>query len=173
MREKSISESGRQKPLNFQELVRYIRYLNVPLKRKEIEELLSNVVVSPEDYERYVTSAEPYGRISVVKSEFDAAELFVMTWNATQQSPIHDHYMSACGIRVLEGTMTETLYKFVEDDKVRQQFVQYWAKGEITSSEANLDIHKVSNSHQPILVTLHVYSVPLDVSKMRRCTEVD
>lgn len=172
MKEKTAKESDCPPLLTFRQLIQHIKQLDILLQREEIEKLLARVICNPNDYEEFLACAEPYGRISVVKSDFGVAELLVMTWHANQQSPIHDHFQSACGIRVLQGTMTETLYDFVKDDKVSQKTVKVWLEGEITTSEASLDIHKISNSNEAVLVTLHIYSAPLDPTKMRRFVEI-
>lgn len=173
MKEKTTSESACYEPMNFPQLVLWIQGLKLPLLREEIEDLLARIVITPDDYKDYMAWNEPYGRVSVAKSEFNAAELLIMTWQKDQESPIHDHYTSACGIRVLKGVMTEELFAIERDDEVRRLSTQEWLEGNITSSEANRDIHRVSNKQKTTLVTIHIYSVPLDPTKMRRFLEID
>lgn len=172
MQVKTTLESECQTRLTFEQLVQHIKKLDVLLSREEIERLLARVFCEPNDYQKYVLFAEPYRRESVVKSEFGVAELLVMTWHTNQQSPIHDHYQSSCGIRVLQGKMTETMYQPIAGDQVSPQPTKEWLTGEITSSEAALDIHKISNRNEAVLVTLHIYSAPLDPTKMRRFVEI-
>jgi cysteine dioxygenase len=169
MKETTVRES--EIFITFRQFVQYIQQVDVVLQREEIEKLLARVVSNPNDYKEFLACVEPYGRISVAKSEFGVAEMLVMTWYTDQQSPIHDHFESSCGIRVLQGKMTETLYDLVDSDKVCQTSTKEWVEGEITTSDASLDIHKISNRGEAVLVTLHIYSVPLDPTKMRRFEE--
>lgn len=173
MKQKTAKESACPMLLTFQQLVKHIKQLDVVLNLEEIENLLARVVCNPNDYKKFLAFTEPYGRISVVKSNLGFAELLIMTWDTNQQSVIHDHFQSACGIRVLQGKMTETLYDLVDGDKVCQIATKEWLEGEITSSEASSDIHKISNKDETVLITLHIYSVPLDLTKLRRFVEKD
>ena len=173
MKEKTTKESDCPLVLTFQQLVQQIKQLDVVLNREEIENLLTSVTCELTDYQEFIGYAEPYHRKSVVKSESGFAELLVMTWHTNQQSPIHDHYESSCGIRVLQGKMTETLYELVNENRVRQTTTQEWSAGEITSAEASFDIHKISTQSEEGLVTLHIYSAPLDPTKMRRFVEIE
>src|SRR5262249_19233333 len=43
----------------------------------------------------------------------------VLCWKNGQRSPIHDHLGSSCGVRVLRGTMTETLFEFAPNGHVK------------------------------------------------------
>jgi cysteine dioxygenase len=158
--------------MSFGEIVQYIRKLDVPLKREEIEQLLSRLIVTAGDYQKYLSYEQTYGRVSVVKSKTEAAELLVMTWRKNQESPIHDHFESACGIRVLEGTMTEIMYEIVRKDRVLKLSAKELSAGIVASSNASIDIHKVANFHDDLLVTAHIYSPPLDKEKMRRFVEI-
>jgi cysteine dioxygenase len=171
MKEKTVRKIESPMILSFQQLVQYIKTLDVVLQSEEIEKLLARVVLSPNDYKEFLAFAEPYGRISVVKSDFNVAELLVMTWYYQQQSPIHDHFESNCGIRVLQGKMTETIYDLVEGGRASEIQTNEWLEGKVATSEKSLDIHKISNRNNSILVTLHIYSVPLDPTKIRRFEE--
>lgn len=173
MKQKTAKESDCPALLTFQQLIGHIKQLDAVLNREEIEKLLVRVVCDSNDYEEFLACAEPYGRVSVVKSELNFAELLVMTWHTNQQSVIHDHFQSACGIRVLQGKMMETLYDLEDDNKVSQIATKKWLEGETTSSDASFDIHKISNKDEAVLVTLHIYSVPLDPTKMRRFVEIE
>lgn len=90
--------------------------------------------------------------------------VWVLCWRNGQRSPIHDHKGSSCAVRVLEGTMTETLFEFAPNGQIRATFSRDLETGGVVGSE-DLDIHQVSNlqAGQANLVTLHVYSPPLAV----------
>jgi cysteine dioxygenase len=85
-----------------------------------------------------------------------------LCWKNGQRSPIHDHKGSSCGVRVLRGTLTETLFEVTPNGHVKATFSRDLRPGSVIGSEDS-DIHQVSNL-QPgdaDLVTLHVYSPPL------------
>jgi cysteine dioxygenase len=88
--------------------------------------------------------------------------LLALCWKNGQRSPIHDHMGSSCGVRVLRGTLTETLFEMTPTGHVKAAFSRDLRPGSVIGSEDS-DIHQVSNL-QPgdaDLVTLHIYSPPL------------
>jgi cysteine dioxygenase len=88
--------------------------------------------------------------------------VLVLCWKNGQRSPIHDHAGSSCGVRVLRGTATETLFEFAPNGHVKALFSRDMHEGSVCGSQDD-DMHQVSNL-QPgdaDLVTLHVYSPPL------------
>jgi predicted metal-dependent enzyme (double-stranded beta helix superfamily) len=130
---------------------------------KEIENLLSQFTVRPDDFARYVVpDGAHYHRERLIQTDF--ASLYILTWLPGQESPIHDHRASRCGVRVLTGEMFEAFYRLVPgtENKVRRTSVNRWQPGVVTSAEQGIGIHKVANkTRDTTLVTLHFYSPPL------------
>jgi cysteine dioxygenase len=86
----------------------------------------------------------------------------ILCWRPGQRSPIHDHRGSNCGVLVLKGVATETLFDRTPDGLVYATHSCELPQGSITASH-DQDVHQVSNL-QPgdsDLVTLHIYSPPL------------
>lgn len=90
--------------------------------------------------------------------------VWVLCWRNGQRSPIHDHRGSSCVIRVLHGTMTETLFERAPNGHIKPNFSRDVAPGGVVGSE-DRDVHQVSNlqADNAELITLHVYSPPLAV----------
>ncbi len=86
----------------------------------------------------------------------------VLCWKNGQRSPIHDHAGSACCVRVLRGTLTETVFEFAANGDVKAKLSRDCPPGSVLGSE-DYDLHQVSNLQDGTkdLVTLHVYSPPL------------
>lgn len=87
---------------------------------------------------------------------------WVMCWQNGQRSPIHDHFGSSCGVRVLRGMLTETFFEFAPNGHVKAVFSRDLDCGGVCGSE-DRDLHQISNLQAGMadLVTLHVYSPPL------------
>jgi cysteine dioxygenase len=87
---------------------------------------------------------------------------WALCWKNGQRSPIHDHLGSRCVIRVLRGTLTETLFEFAPNGHVKALFSRDFEAGSLVASE-DTDMHQVSNlqAADADLVTLHVYTPPL------------
>ena len=91
-----------------------------------------------------------------------AYQALILCWRSGQRSPIHDHRGSACGIRVLQGTLSETVFERSEIGLVYPTKTHELRQGGVCGS-FDSDMHQVSNL-QPAgqdLVTLHIYSPPL------------
>jgi cysteine dioxygenase len=91
-----------------------------------------------------------------------AYHALVLCWRSGQRSPIHDHRGSSCGVRVLRGTCTETLFARTDAGHLYPTETHHLPTGHCCGSQ-DADIHQVSNlaADGEDLVTLHVYSPPL------------
>lgn len=91
-----------------------------------------------------------------------AYQALVLCWRNGQRSPIHNHRGSACGVKVLRGVATETLFTRAPNGMVLPISSRDLARGHICAS-ADEDIHQISNlqAGSADLVTLHIYSPPL------------
>lgn len=88
--------------------------------------------------------------------------LLVLCWKNGQRSPIHDHAGSACGVRVLRGTATETTFVPAANGHIMAVASRELPAGTVCATQDS-DIHQLSNLQpgEADLVTLHVYSPPL------------
>ena len=94
--------------------------------------------------------------------ENDVVELLCLCWKSGQRSPIHDHAQSVCGVKVIEGVGTETIYEMTPSGYIKAVSSNDYANGRVLVSE-DADTHQVANlqSEDQDLVTLHIYSPPL------------
>ena len=116
----------------------------------ELSDLTEHLHFSPATYKRNLVRAGPH------------YHAWLLCWKNGQRSPIHDHHGSACVVRVLRGTLTETLCEFAPNGHVKACFSRDFEEGSIVVSE-DTDMHQVSNlqAGDADLVTLHVYAPPL------------
>jgi cysteine dioxygenase len=91
-----------------------------------------------------------------------AYHALILCWRNGQRSPIHDHRGSACGVRVISGEATETIFEMTEEGHVFPVRTRKLTEGFICATE-DLDIHQLSNlqPNKADLITLHIYSPPL------------
>ncbi len=141
----------------FAELDRHTRriplaVLTEGLKRLRIDanEVQPFVQFSPERYRRNLMRAGP------------AYHALMLCWRNGQRSPIHDHRGSACGVRVISGEATETIFEMTDEGHVFPTRTRKLSEGFICATE-DLDMHQLSNlqSNKADLITLHIYSPPL------------
>ncbi len=115
-----------------------------------LEQLERWLRFDPERYQRNLLHAGP------------AYQALLLCWRNGQRSPIHDHRGSACGVKVLSGTATETTFDFADNGMICPVSSRQLSEGYICGSY-DADMHQVSNlqGDDADLVTLHIYSPPL------------
>jgi cysteine dioxygenase len=101
-----------------------------------------------------------------------AYHALILCWRAGQRSPIHDHRGSSCGVRVLRGTCTETIFQRTGEGHIFPTRTRELPEGFCCGSQ-DADIHQISNlmPQGNDLITLHVYSPPLLVMGQYSLTE--
>ena len=124
--------------------------LNGLLQRVQVscEDVASSISFGDEEYERNPICSGP------------GWELVCICWRPGQTSPVHDHRGSGCGILVLRGTLTETVFETTSDGPMAKTGSRDLHQGEICASHDD-DIHRIENAGEENLVTLHVYTPPL------------
>ena len=154
-----ISRTGSQISLAefFDELDRYVE--RVPLDR--LTSLLRRVDISMADVSGYARFNDERYQRNLMRSG-EAYHALILCWRNGQRSPIHDHRGSSCGVRVLKGVLTETLFEHSANGLIYATSSSELKEGAICGSQDS-DIHQVSNlqSDDRDLVTLHIYSPPL------------
>jgi cysteine dioxygenase len=141
-----------------------VRYLDGLAGRAPLEELtgqLAKLEVDCRELASFIRFSDRHYMRNLVRAG-PWYNLLVLCWKNGQRSPIHDHTGSSCGVRVLRGTMTETLFEFAPNGHIKATFSRDLPAGGVCGSQ-DADIHQVSNLQPGIadLVTLHVYSPPL------------
>ncbi|WP_374421501.1 cysteine dioxygenase family protein [Chromobacterium sp.] len=141
--------------------LRQLDSYQAPLSLEQIHRFHNALQLGLEDLQPFLQfSNERYRRNQIYLSPH--CELLLLCWRSTQRSRIHNHRGSLCGLRVLQGCATETIFERTEHGLVYAVESHRLATGSLTIN-GNLDIHQISNL-QPYgedLITLHLYSPPL------------
>jgi cysteine dioxygenase len=144
-------------PALFEELDRHSG--QVPLD--ELTTLMGRLRLTPECVAPFAKfSDERYCRNLI--HEGPGYQALVLCWKAGQRSPIHDHRGSSCGVRVIQGELTETVFERARDGRLVARRSHRMSENQVCGS-FDADIHQVSNlqaSGEP-LMTLHIYSPAL------------
>jgi cysteine dioxygenase len=150
-------------PGKLDSLFGYLDRLTGKAPLDELTQLVTDLDVAREDFAPYIRFSERgYTRNLIRSGPFFNA--LVLCWKNGQRSPIHDHKGSSCALRVLSGTLTETLFEFTHHGMVKAIFSRDFQPGSVIGSE-DRDLHQVSNlqAGDAELITLHVYTPPLNV----------
>ncbi|ETN45792.1 uncharacterized protein HMPREF1541_09625 [Cyphellophora europaea CBS 101466] len=132
---------------------------------------LMSIYTSNEKEWQHYAFADPsrnYTRNLVDKGN-GKSNLLIVVWNPGKGSPIHDHADAHCVMKVLKGTLKETLYDMPlqaeEKDGIRTppQVVKetIYDNNQVTYISDDIGLHKISNpSSTDIAVSLHLYTPP-------------
>lgn len=149
----------------FAELIETLGRQTTPPALEDINSWLSTVEISQLDLEPYLGFKEGnYWRHRVCRN--DAVEMLIICWRPGQKTPIHDHNGSHGVVRVQQGLMWETTFRFDDQQGLCYDAGRECPQGTITGAEVP-DIHQLGNpevSGQD-LITVHVYAPPLGVLK--------
>ena len=142
-------------------LFRYLDNLRGQAPVGQLTALLAKLDITADDLAEFIKfSDRGYTHNSVRGGRW--YQVWVLCWKNGHRSPIHDHHGSSCGVRVLRGTLTQTLFAFAGNHHVKALGSEDFGPGSVVAS-CDLDMHQISNlqSGDADLVTLHVYSPPL------------
>lgn len=89
-------------------------------------------------------------------------QAWLLCWRRGQFSPIHDHTGSACGVRVIQGVATETLFRKRRDGRlVRGKTFTHKAGTVIASVDSDIHTMGCHADATEDLISLHIYSPAL------------
>jgi len=143
------------------QLIDYLDGLKNRASLQDLVSVLSNLEVRCEDVADFLRFSDKGYMRNLIRSG-PWYNLLALCWKNGQRSPIHDHVGSSCGVRVLRGTLTETLFEFAANGLIKATCSRDLSPGSTCASQ-DTDIHQISNLQPRTedLVTLHVYSPPL------------
>jgi uncharacterized NAD(P)/FAD-binding protein YdhS len=142
-------------------LVAQLDALPGTLDEANARRLLTAARLSLEEVSPYIEErAETYMRRCLVRRE--NYELLVLTWRPGQGSVAHDHSGSLCGLKVVQGCLTEEHFEAGPDGQVRRSASSGIAAGEVIV-DPGVVVHTLMNGTEAgeLLVTVHIYSPPL------------
>ena len=148
-------------PEQLQGLIDYLASLSGRPDMEELRSHMESADVTLEDMCDFVKfNDHGYRRNKVFES--DVVELLCLCWKSGQRSPIHDHAQSICGVKVIGGVGTETVYEMTPSGYIKAIHSEDYPCDCVLVSE-DRDTHQIANlqSQDQDLVTLHIYSPPL------------
>jgi cysteine dioxygenase len=142
-------------------LVDYLNGLESRAPIERVRQLLEETGVTIDDVREFVEFGDSQYRRNLVTMG-PWYEVLVICWRSGQRSPIHNHAASTCGLKVLQGVCSETIFERSPCKQVVARDTHEVTAGYVCASQDD-DTHQVSNlqSAGQNLVTLHIYSPPL------------
>jgi cysteine dioxygenase len=93
--------------------------------------------------------------------------LMILCWNEGQGSPIHDHSAAHCIVKVLDGSLAESLYEWPSATTgISLKKTSQFDAGQVTYMHDKIGLHAITNpSKSKKAVSLHLYSPPFEYCK--------
>ena len=157
-------------PKSIHPLVDYLDNLTERAGVDELKQHLATSNVTMDDLAPWVVFDEGGYRRNLI-CEGKHYHMLALCWKSGQRSPIHNHASSTCGLKVLTGTATETIFAHTPCGQVVAVGSSELTAGEVAASQDS-DTHQISNVQVEgdNLVTLHIYSPPLHEMDMYSIT---
>lgn len=138
-----------------------------------VKTILSEYQSNPTDWTKYVTWDHHRYTRNLVDQGNGRYNLMILCWGESHVSPVHDHPGSNCFIKMLKGSLQETLYNMPNssnEHKTKQLQVisrKSLIKDEITYLHDAYGVHAIENlSHTEGAITLHLYIPPFQSSNV-------
>ncbi|KAK9454245.1 RmlC-like cupin domain-containing protein [Dipodascopsis uninucleata] len=133
----------------------------------DVEKLMKTMscyISNSKDWEKYAL-ADPsrnYTRNGV--DDFnDKANLLVLVWNPGRGSLIHDHADAHCIMKVLKGSLVETIYRWPQLKESQSMQIErrtVFNENDVTYIHDRIGLHKILNEGSIPAVSLHLYTPP-------------
>lgn len=106
-----------------------------------------------DDYKKFVKESNICYQKQKIYSE-NNVDMFVITWNKNQVTPIHNHADNGCFLKVLEGCLKESIYD--KELQINKESILY--QNDISFMSNDIGLHSINNVSNTISVSLHLYS---------------
>ncbi len=94
-------------------------------------------------------------------AENEKFELILLCWEEGQKTPIHDHGGEECWVKVIEGELRETHYKYNEDGELKTGKTAVSKTDDISYMIDFMGFHSLENISDGRAMSLHLYAKPI------------
>ncbi|KAH8422705.1 putative cysteine dioxygenase Cdo1 [Aspergillus melleus] len=136
----------------------------------DIQRLMACYTSNPEEWQDFALgdSSRTYTR-NLIDEGNGKSNLLILVWSPGKGSLIHDHADAHCVMKILKGSVQETLYSWPDQNKIKHgetsppqiKKVTTYNENEVTYMSDKLGLHKISNPDpHNFAVSLHLYTPP-------------
>ncbi|KAL1971119.1 hypothetical protein VTN77DRAFT_70 [Rasamsonia byssochlamydoides] len=136
----------------------------------DIQRLMEKYTSDETEWGRYAFGdpSKTYTR-NLVDEGNGKSNLLILVWTPGKGSAIHDHANAHCVMKILKGSLKETLYAWPEKEKVAEgqgsplQVTRetVYQENQVTYMSDQLGLHRISNPDpNNYAVSLHLYTPP-------------
>ena len=124
----------------------------------ELELLVEQIAAAPALWREHVRH-ERDRRFYVELHREAQIDVWLICWDARQETGLHDHDRSSGAVSVVEGTLLEDFLAADDDGRIGLQTVEHRAGGGFSFDATH--IHDVRHDGGPAATSIHVYSPAL------------
>ncbi|KAJ5479402.1 hypothetical protein N7530_004911 [Penicillium desertorum] len=129
--------------------------------------LAQKYISDPNDWARffYNDTSKNYTR-NAIENINQKANILLLVWNPGKGSPVHDHANAHCIMKILAGTLQETIYNVPDQDSDLAGPLEIKSDTRHTMNDVayisdDIGLHRVYNpSSDQVAVSLHLYTPP-------------
>jgi len=134
---------------------------------EKLRSLLASYRSKPTEWLKYGTPdpSRNYTRL-LIDNINGKCNLLFLVWNPLRHSPIHDHADAHCVMKILQGSLNETVYEFPTSSETSESPLEIKKKTLYKENEVayicdNIGVHRISNPDtENLAVSLHLYTPP-------------
>ena len=130
------------------------------LNKDQFNSCINAVDLSDCDFEPYSTWSDAcYTRNCLYCDE--RYEVILICWEPGQQTPIHDHGGEECWVKIISGTIKETIYKPDATDTPVAISTNIAEPGHTSYMIDFMGCHRLENDSNQRAMSLHIYAKPI------------
>jgi cysteine dioxygenase len=137
----------------------------------KVQQVLSSYTSCKEDWEKFALVQKGKYTRNLVDDGNGKFNLMILCWDAGVSSAIHDHSNSHCLVKILDGSLVESLYDWPEKNNEKGSVGlvprknSTYTENQVTYMHDKIGLHRISNHGSKPAISLHLYSPPFDVCK--------
>ncbi|XP_022090767.1 cysteine dioxygenase type 1-like [Acanthaster planci] len=156
-------------PQNIQELIEslHVLFSEEKVNIEEVQEVMERYDSREEEWDCFAHYDEHRYTRNLVDQGNGKFNLMVLCWGEGMGSSIHSHADSHCFMKVLDGSLRETLFNWPSQSERRcemqPRMVNDYGRNQVAYINDSHGLHRVENvSHTDTACSLHLYSPPFD-----------
>lgn len=167
-----MSDKCKNYPGTLQELIERLHELFATdrVNIEDVKAVMENYQSNEDDWESFSQYDHHRYTRNLVDEGNGRFNLMVLAWGESQGSSIHSHSDAHCFMKILDGSLRETLFAWPSESEKRREMTQIGAndydRDQVAYINDSKGLHRVENvSHTDFACSLHLYSPPFGSCK--------
>ncbi|XP_072021087.1 cysteine dioxygenase type 1-like [Amphiura filiformis] len=159
-------------PETLQELIEslHVLFSTDKVNVEEVQSVMENYKSDEDDWDKFAKYDHHRYTRNLVDEGNGRFNLMILAWGEGQGSSIHSHSDAHCFMKVLDGTLRESLFSWPSESEKRRAMNQIgvndYQRDQVAYINDSKGLHRVENlSHSDSACSLHLYSPPFDSCK--------